>query len=247
MLLWPRDAIDTGKRGADMARDRLARILSAVTTDSGAWSSDWLRAACPEIVGVSGAGVMLMSDDVPRGSLGVTDEVSQLIEDLQYTLGEGPCVDAYRQDAVVAEPDLARPASFRWPAFTPPALRGGVRAVFGFPLRVGTVRLGALNLYRSEPGPLTGEQRADALVVADVAARMVLTAQAAAPADVVAADLEASADFHFSVHNAAGIVSVQRGISVSEALVLLRAYAFSKDMLLADVARAVIAHTLRLE
>ena len=60
-------------------------------------------------MGVTGAGVMLMSGDIPRGSLCTTDEVSQLIEELQYTMGEGPCVDAYQQDNVVAEPDLADP------------------------------------------------------------------------------------------------------------------------------------------
>lgn len=229
-----------------MTGEGLTRILSVLTAADGTWSSERLCAVCPEIVGVSGAAVMLMSGDLPSGSLGVTDQVSQLIEDLQYTLGEGPCVDAYQHDAVVAEPDLAQPVTSRWPAFTPAALRGGVRAVFGFPLRVGTVRLGALNLYRMRPGPLTGGQHADALVVADVAARMVLDAQAGAPADTVAAALEAGADFHFSVHNAAGIVSVQGGVTVTEALVRLRAYAFSKDIPLADVARDVIAHTLRL-
>jgi len=195
---------------------------------------------------VNGAGVMLMSGDIPRGSLCTTDEVSQLIEELQYTLGEGPCVDAYQQDKVVAEPDLADPVTRRWPAFTPPVLQAGVRAVFGFPLRVGTVHLGALNLYRDLPGPLTGDQHADALVVADVAARWVLEAQAGAPVDMVAEELEVSADFHFAVHNAAGIVSVQEGISVTEALIRLRAHAFSSDRLLADVAQDVIARRLRL-
>jgi hypothetical protein len=195
---------------------------------------------------VNGAGVMLMSGDIPRGSLCTTDEVSQLIEELQYTLGEGPCVDAYQQDKVVAEPDLADPVTRRWPAFTPPALQAGVRAIFGFPLRVGTVHLGALNLYRDLPGPLTGDQQADALVVADVAARWVLEAQAGAPDDMVAEELEVSADFHFAVHNAAGIVSVQEGISVTEALIRLRAFAFSSDRLLADVAQDVISRRLRL-
>ncbi len=76
---------------------------------------------------------MLMSGDVPRGSLCSTNDVSQLIEDLQYTLGEGPCLDAYQQNRVVAEPDLADPVTRRWFAFTPPALEAGVRAVFGFP------------------------------------------------------------------------------------------------------------------
>jgi GAF domain-containing protein len=175
-----------------------------------------------------------------------TDEVSQLIEELQYTLGEGPCVDAHQQDKVVAEPDLADPVTRRWPAFTPPALQAGVRAIFGFPLRVGTVHLGALNLYRDLPGPLTGDQHADALVVADVAARWVLEAQAGAPVDMVAEELEVSADFHFAVHNAAGMVSVQEGISVTEALIRLRASAFSSDRLLADVAQDVISRRLRL-
>jgi GAF domain-containing protein len=195
---------------------------------------------------VNGAGVMLMSGEIARGSLCTSDEVSRLVEELQYTLGEGPCIDAYQQDKVVAEPDLADPVTRRWPAFAPAALAAGVRAVFGFPLRVGTVHLGALNLYRDVPGPLTGDQHADALVVADVAARWVLEAQAGAPLDTVAEELEAGADFHFAVHNAAGIVSVQERISVTEALIRLRAFAFSSDRLLANVARDVIARRLRL-
>jgi GAF domain-containing protein len=229
-----------------MAGDRLRRVLAVLSAGGDGWSSARLCGACPEIVGVSGAGVMLMSGEIPRGSLCATDDVSQLIEDLQYTLGEGPCLDAYQQDRVVAEPDLADPVTFRWPAFTPPALRAGVRAVFGFPLRAGTVRLGALNMYRDLPGPLSGDQHADALVVADVAARWVLETQAGAPADMVAGELEAGADFHFAVHNAAGMVSVQQGISVTEALIRLRAHAFSNDRLLADVAQDVIARRLRL-
>jgi len=200
-----------------------------------------------KITGADGAGVMLMSGEIPRGSLCTSNTVSHLIEELQYTLGEGPCVDAYQQDTVVTEPDLADPVTRRWPAFTPPALRAGVRAIFGFPLRVGSVRLGALNLYRARSGPLSGDQHADALVVADVAARWVLEAQAGAPLDTVADELEAGADFHFAVHNAAGIVSVQRQVSVTEALIRLRAYAFTSDRLLTDVAEDVVAHRLRLE
>ena len=146
----------------------------------------------------------------------------------------------------VAEPDLADPVTRRWPVFSPPALQAGARAVFGFPLRVGTVRLGALNLYRDRPGPLSGDQHADALVVAEVAARWVLEAQAGAPSDTVAEELEAGADFHFAVHNAAGMVSVQEQISVTEALICLRAFAFSHDRPLAEVAGDVVARRLRL-
>jgi len=231
-----------------MAGDRFHRILAELSTgEGGVWSSARLCRGCVKIVGVDGAGIMLMSGDIPRGSLCTTNQVSHLIEELQYTLGEGPCVDAYRQDRVVAEPDLADPAASRWFAFAPPALDAGVRAVFGFPLRSGTVRLGALNLYRDWPGPLTDEQHADALVLADLAARWVLEAQAGAPPDAVAEGLEIGADFHFVVHNAAGMVSVQQGISVTEALIRVRAYAFSNDRLLADVAADVVARRLRLQ
>ena len=229
-----------------MAGDRLRLVLAALSAGGDGCSSARLCQACPGIVDVSGAGVMLMSGDIPRGSLCTTNAVSHLIEELQYTLGEGPCVDAYQQDKVVAEPDLADPVISRWLAFTPPALAAGARAVFGFPLRVGTVRLGALNLYRDLPGPLSGDQHADALVIADVAARWVLEAQAGAPPDMVAGELEAGADFHFAVHNAAGMVSVQEDISVTEALIRLRAYAFSSDRLLADVAEDVVARRFRL-
>ena len=229
-----------------MAGDRLGRILAALSAGEDAWSSARLCGACPGIVGVTGAGVMLMSGDIPRGSLSASDEVSRLIEELQYTLGEGPCVDAYRQDRVVAEPDLADPVTRRWSAFTSAALQAGVRAVFGFPLQVGAVRLGALNLYRDRPGPLSGDQHADALVLAGVAARWVLETQAGAAPGSVAGELEADADFHFAVHNAAGMVSVQEGITVTEALIRLRAFAYSSDRLLDDVAQDVIARRLRL-
>jgi hypothetical protein len=230
-----------------MTEDRLGRILTALSgPNADSWSSASLCAVCPAIVGVDGAGVMLMSGDIPRGSLCTTNAVSHLIEELQYTLGEGPCVDAYQQDQVVAEPDLAESAAPRWLAFTPPALAAGVRAVFGYPLRVGGVRLGALNLYRSSASPLTDDQHADALVMADVAARWVLEAQAGAPPDALAAELEIGADFHFAVHNAAGMISAQLEISVTEALIRLRAFAFTSDLLLADVARDIIARRLRL-
>jgi hypothetical protein len=231
-----------------VAADRLSRILAELSADGdGRWSSARLCEVTRDIVGVSGAGVMLMSGDMPGGSLCTSDDVSDLIEELQYTLGEGPCVDAYHHDRVVLEPDLAHPGTLRWFAFTPRAVEAGVRALFAFPLQVGTVRLGALNLYRDGPGPLTDDQHADALVMADVVAHWVLDVQADAPPGTMAEELALDADFHFVVHNAAGAVSVQLGVSITEALVRLRAYAFSHDRLLHDVAEDVVARRLRLQ
>ena len=229
-----------------MVADRLARILAEVSSESaGRWSSARLCDATRDIIGVSGAGVMLMSGDGPRGSLCTTNEVSNLIEALQYTLGEGPCVEAYQYNRVVAEPDLVHPERPRWFAFTPQAIAAGARAVFAFPLQVGTVRFGALDLYRDGPGPLNDGQHADAMVMADVIADWVLDVQADAPAGSVAQELDRDADFHIVVHNAAGAVSVQLGVSIAEALIRLRAYAFSNDRPLCDVAEDVVARRLR--
>jgi hypothetical protein len=190
---------------------------------------------------------MLMAGDVAHGSLCTTDPTSALIEQVQYTLGEGPCVDAHRQGRPVVEADLAGAGPTRWAAFAEPVVAAGVGAVFGFPLRIGAVRLGALNLYRDRPGDLTDDQHADALVLADVAAEMILLLQARAPAGTLADELARSADLHAVVHQAAGMVAVQLGINVADALVRLRAHAFAYDRPLREVADDVVARRLRFD
>jgi hypothetical protein len=227
-----------------MADDRRLRILSELNRGS-AGKAGTLCDVGARVLHMSGAGIMLMSGDVPRGSVCTTNDVSTVIEELQYALGEGPCVDAYHEERPVLEPDLAHPSEPRWPAFTAPALEAGARAVFGFPLQVGAVRLGALNFYRDRPGPLSEDQHADALVMADVAAQAVLAMQAGAPPGELAAELEASADFRYVVHQASGMVAAQLDVSVGVALIRLRAYAFANDRPLSDVAEAVVARTLR--
>jgi hypothetical protein len=225
--------------------NRRERILAIIETGGTRKTPSYLCDGAAEIVGMSGAGVMLMSGDLAQGSFCTTNRVSDLIEELQYTLGEGPCVDAYQGNKVISEADLANPTTPRWLAFTPRVLEEGVRAVFGFPLRQGMARLGALNLYRDQPGPLTDDQHADALVLCEVIARWILDAQAAAPAGTVAAALEEESDFHFVVQNAAGMVAVQLGISVTEAHLRLRAYAFTESRLVRDVAQDVVDRRLR--
>ncbi len=232
--------------GVLVAGERLERILASLSSSGeGEVSTHRLCETATTVLGVNGTGVMLMSGDVPYGSLCTTNEVSHLIEELQYSLGEGPCVDAYNHNRVIAEPDLADPAVVRWAAFAPPALQVGVRAVFAFPLRVGAIRLGALDLYADRPGKLSDDQHADALVMSDVVASWVLDAQSRAPLGSVAAALDLEADFHLVVHNAAGMVSVQLGVSVTEAMLRLRAYAFGHERPLTSVAEDVVARRLR--
>src|SRR3954454_9224966 len=229
-----------------MAGDRRNRILERlVAPDATAFHTSRLCAVCAEITGLTGAGIMLMSGDVARGSLCTSDAVSAVIEQLQFDLGEGPCVDAYRDDRPVLEPDLADPGRVRWPAFTEPALAAGVRAVFGFPMQVGAARFGALNLYRDTPGKLTDEQHADALAMSSVASEIVLLLQAGAAPGKLAAELEAGADFQYVVHQAAGMIAAQLDVPVAEAFIRLRSYAFGNERRVVSVAEDVVNRVLR--
>jgi hypothetical protein len=227
--------------------ERRVRLLRRLVGGDAELGTRRLCEGCAEITDVSGAGIMLMSGDLPRGSVYTTNAVSNLIEELQYTLGEGPCVDAFRQDRPVLEPDLIHPAIPRWFGFAPPAIEAGALAVFGFPLQVGAIRLGALNLYRDRPGRLTDDQHADGLVLANIAAAAILVLQANAPPGQLAAELEAGADFQYVVHQAAGMIAAQLEVSVGQALIRLRANAFATERRVVDVAEDVVARSLRFD
>jgi len=227
----------------EVAGDRRARIVARIVAAGGSPSAPGpLCQVAADVIGLTGAGVMVLHDGVPQASLCSTGPVSALIEELQYTLGEGPCIDADRSGTVIIEPDLAVPATPRWPAFSPEALGAGARAVFGFPVRIGAARIGALNVFRDRSGPLSDEQHADALVMADVIARTILDFQAYAESGADAVEL--NADIHSVVHQAAGMVSVQLDISVGDALARLRAYAFGIDRSITEVAREVVTRVL---
>ena len=231
-----------------MSGERRIRMLTKLVDDiAPALETKRLCQVSAEVTGMSGAGIMLMFDGVPKGSVCATDDVSAVVERLQFELGEGPCVEACHQDRPVLEPDLASPTTPRWLAFTGPAVEAGVGAIFGFPLQLGAIRLGALNLYRDRPGPLTDDQHADALVMADVAAHALLMMQADAPPGRLAAELETGGDFQHVIHQASGVVSVQLEVSVGQALVRLRAHAFGNDRPLVEVAEDVVAHRLRFD
>lgn len=235
----------TTHRGSLMPNERLLRILSQINSGRDVGSAHRLCEVSAEAVGASGAGIMLVANDAHGGTVCSSNEVSSLIEELQFTLGEGPCIDAIHLTHPVLEPDLANPAERRWPAFAPPAVAAGARAIFGFPLQLGAICVGALNLYRDAPGQLSDDQHADAVVLASVAARSVLTMQADAGGDELAGPIEAGNQIRFVVHQATGMVAVQLGVDLGEALLRLRAHAFATNRLVTDVAKDVVARRIR--
>lgn len=222
-----------------MASRRVAEILRAAWADSpdGIGLPAILAAACTRSLPVSGVGLALMTDEGPAGTIAATDGAAIELERLQFTLGEGPCVDASKTGRPVLQPDLAVTAPPRWPAFAGGALQAGIRAVFAFPLRVGAIRLGVLDLYRDEAGPLSPSELTEALSFADAATLVLLHAHAGSPVRGAVPVLDDRAE----VHQATGMVSVQAGVGLADALVLLRARAFTDERSLADLARDVLS------
>lgn len=229
--------------------DRLLRIVARLQHADGdgasAGDAGRLCSVAADVTAMTGAGVMVMTGSLPGTSVCSSDAVSARLEDLQYTLGEGPCVDAFYDQCPVLEPDLAAAGSTRWSAFGPPALETGARAVFGFPMHIGAVAFGSLNLYRVDAGPMTGEHHADALVMAGVAAHAVLAMQAGTPPGLLGESLERAAALGWVVHQAAGMVSAQLEVDVAQAMVRLRARAFADDRPLADLSRDVVDRRVR--
>src|SRR5260370_6448764 len=143
-----------------MDASRVRELIYGLQTDHERSTSPGARLsrACVDLIAVSGAGIMLMDDDGNGSSLGLSDPVIAIVEDLQFTLGEGPGIDAHILGRPVLGPQLDHPVETRWPAFGPAAVNTGVHAAFGFPLRVGAIRLGALDRYRDRPRAAGGVQ-----------------------------------------------------------------------------------------
>jgi hypothetical protein len=229
-------------------QNQLMELLEALDHDreGGQGSGDRLVSACVGVLDVTGAGIMLMVDGDHRGTLGSSDATMGVVEDLQFTLGEGPCLDSYRLGRPVFEPALADPATPRWPSFTPPAVEAGVAAIFGFPLQVGAIRLGALDIYLDRPGDLSETQLADALVMADVITHEVLALQAGAPRGSLASELDDADRLRVAVHQASGMVAVQLDIPIGDALIRIRAFAYAHKQSVNDVANDVVARRLQM-
>jgi ANTAR domain len=201
---------------------------------------------------LTGAWVAAARNAEPDFAMYVTDSVCEELAELQLTLGEGPCHDVLASAAPVLAADLGDTESGRrWPAFTPEARGHGAGAVFAFPLVVGAIQAGVMGLYRRSAGPLHDDQLGDLLILADIATLLLLDSlgeggAAAADGAFLEGQSPDLALHRAEVDQATGMLTVQLGVSVTEAFVRLRAYAYSEDRRLADVASDIVARRLRL-
>ncbi len=168
------------------------------------------------------------------------------LEELQFTLGQGPGVDAASADAPVLVADLSSAGSRRrWPMFAPAAAERGIRAMYAIPVLAGAARLGVLDLYRLEAGLPDDGDLADVMAYADAVLVLSLDHRGGVDADMENLGAVGLATRRAEVHQATGMMSVQLGVDVTNALVRLRAHAYLHDLGLAEVAAEVVARRLR--
>ncbi|POX36426.1 hypothetical protein C3486_33675 [Streptomyces sp. Ru73] len=192
---------------------------------------------CAEVLGLSGVTISAVTGDsgIELIWYSPSDALGADLEDLQYTLGEGPTMDCARGDRAVGEPDLDRTPGTRWPVFLPDALRAGARAFFAFALGIGAIRLGVFTGYRTSPGPLTTQQYRDALAFSDSTTFLLLGGGRRDPLTDLATLHRAE------VHQATGMLAVRLEVSLDRALLEIRTRAFSSGRPILEVARDIIA------
>ena len=198
------------------------------------------------MLSVTGAVIAVIGDGQHRGAIAVSDRTYGAVDDLQFSLGEGPCIAADRSAGPVLEPDLDL-AVDQWPAFVPAALGHGVRAAFAFPLQVGAVHVGVLSLYRDTPGDLDGTDLRDTISLTYIATHVLLELEADLLSGMLPDRLAEIVDHRAHVHQATGMIAAQLHVDVGTALIRLRAFAWSRDRSIDGVAADVVARVLRFD
>jgi len=228
-----------------------AQLLAAVDGKRGTQAANRLCEACVALLDVDAAAISLVFDGANAGTLGSSGAPARVYDELQFIYGEGPCLDAVTEMAPVSVVDLGQQGEVRWPIYGPALLHHQIRGVYAMPVLAAGEYVGALDLFRTKPEALAGEQYAGAVIAAELAGIPVL--------DLLADDLQAAvndpnsnawAELHVlsraEVSQATGMLVAQLDIDPAEALMRLRAHAYATGRSASEIARDILDRRLRL-
>ena len=207
--------------------------MSAMGTHRGVAAADRLCEACVDLLAVDAAAISLVFDGAHTGTVGASSARARMFDELQFVIGEGPCLETVTMRAPVLVVDLDDPADTRWPGYRPAMLAHDIRAIFAMPVLIAGEYLGAIDLFRAQPGVLSHDQLAGALVAAELAELPVLDLldedvqlASTGPEGSVWADLATIT--RTEVSQATGMLVAQLDIEPAEALARLRAHAYAE-------------------
>ncbi len=192
-----------------------------------------------ELLDAAAAGLVLADGAGQLEVLASTSERTELLEVLQIRTGRGPCHDCYTTGEPQSIRDVAAEAG-RWPQFAPLALEQGYRSVHAVPMRHRERTIGALNLFRSEPGELAEADRRAAQALADVATIGILQQRAARETAELNEQLEFALASRVVIEQAKGILAQFGGLTMDEAFLQLRGFARSNRLALTGIAQELV-------
>jgi GAF domain len=228
------------------------QLIAAIDGRRGIDAADRLCEACVVLLDIDAAAISLVFDGANSGTLGSSGASARIYDELQFTLGEGPCLASVLQRIPILIVDLADPAEARWPAYRPAMLAHQIRGVYAIPVVVAGEFVGALDLFRARPGPLLAADLAGAVAAAELAAIPLL--------DLLDGDLQAAVTDPNSnawaelnkltraeLSQAIGMLVAQLEVEPALALILLRAHAYASGRSVTGIARDILDRRLKLE
>lgn len=231
---------------ATRLRDTLVELAAVLSTDHDVGDVlQFVVHRCAALLRADTAGVFLEGDDGTTALGAATSRTMLEIEDLEITLGQGPSQEAFRTGEQILVEDLDG-SHDRWPLVTPRILELGLRSVCAFPLRHGDDCVGALNLYRIEPGPFAPEDVQLGQALAEIAAVGIFSQRAALHAEQRAVHLQRALDSRVLIEQAKGMLAERHGGSLADAYALVRDHARNHNLALHEVCRRVVEGELEL-
>ena len=219
----------------DALAKSVARLEGVDPVDTGLDAALELAVAeTDDVFQVDGAGLMMLSEDGVLRYTAASDEPGRMLESLQEQFGEGPCVDAFLEDAPVLAGDMG--ADLRWPSVGPLAAGHGVHAVLGVPVDLRQGPVGTLNVYAAQPHRWDEADVAGIQAYTRVIASLLLHAVRAHLKGRAASQLQQALDHRSLIEQAKGVIMQRRGIDQQAAFEVLRAQARSTRRRLHDVA-----------
>lgn len=193
---------------------------------------EWFVSTLP----VEHAAISTLGEPFELETVCASDAVAAELERIQLDGGAGPCWHAKATGTPALLPDLRHGEDFSWPAFVDAAESFAVRSAYAFPMSVGAVDVGVVDLYATRAHALDSREVEAAWAMADIAAVRVV--------DHLLSNLGASSppagSPKRSIHQATGMVMAQLGIPSDDAFVVIRAHAFATGRTVSDIAEAII-------
>jgi GAF domain-containing protein len=197
-----------------------------------------VASAAKTLLGVAGAGLMLADE---RGELRwatASDQQTQIIEEGEERLGEGPCVNAFAEHAPMAMRDAAKEP--HWGTITNVVTSQEMRAGLSVPVQLEGGPIGTLDLYSAAPRDWDPAEISAAQVYAALAATLLTRAAAAQVKGRLAEQLQAAFEHRNRIERAKGMLMAQEGIDDAAAFERLRSAARSSRRPLIDVVNDVL-------